>query len=146
MTRTSRRFQRQLAGLAFLAVTGLCLSIASTPPPAAPARALQEAPPPAYGGRADSSLPPVRFQQLDGGTVAAVAFVPIEAVPRLCAKLGTPVFADYVTRGCTVRRSDGLPMIIMPNPCLAPGPYMSPAYVACHEIGHANGWTGTHGE
>lgn len=70
-------------------------------------------------------------------TVTQVAFVHPDAVAATCSKLGSRV----VAAGCAV----GKDLIVLPNPCLR---YQLGSYaqLACHELGHVNGWPATHPE
>jgi hypothetical protein len=87
----------------------------------------------------NSALPPERFQAPRGATIVMTAFVPAEAVESTCLRFGMERTPGYRIAGCTVI-VNGQPAIILPNPCDRPGAYMTPSYVACHEIGHVNGW------
>lgn len=95
----------------------------------------------------DSSLPPARFQGRFEPVISLTIYVPAAAVDQVCQELGLKPTPGYEIKGCTIRRpGDRFPAVILPNPCEAPGPYMSPSYVACHEAGHVQGWPASHGE
>jgi hypothetical protein len=78
--------------------------------------------------------PPVQFQHPGTYPVKTVATADIA---KACAGVSVvgerpgPVLACYRP-----------PFVILPNFCEWPGPI---ADIACHEIGHANGWPADHG-
>ena len=83
-----------------------------------------------------AGMPPERYQ---GDGVAVVLFV--SDVREYC-NTNTP--AGYVLIACA-KKIDGVPVIVMPNPCPI-GDIDFYARVACHELGHVNGWPGRHPE
>jgi len=82
-------------------------------------------------------LPPDRFK---GDVRATVIFVQPELLQARCAPYLPPVPAEYVIEACVV---DGV--MILPNPCALRTISLFDQ-LACHEIGHLNGWPGTHGD
>lgn len=73
---------------------------------------------------------PVRFQQ---DAAAIVRFTtPAEIQQRCPFPPGSGLVAVACTAGLTV---------YLPNPCTWSDPY---AVLACHELGHVNGWSGAH--
>ena len=80
-----------------------------------------------------SAAPPVQYQ---GEASAYVHFV--RNVPATC-----PFKAPegYTVKGWH-QRLNGQSIIILPHPCAYPAEEF--ARIACHEIGHVNGWSGMH--
>lgn len=82
-----------------------------------------------YGAR-----PPVAFQH---PATVRIKYVTPEMVDPTCRGFGIGIKPHEHFRAC--RFHD---VIILPNPCDWPrGDY---ADMACHELGHWNGWPGTH--
>ena len=82
--------------------------------------------------------PPARF--LRDGAVAVVGFADPDTVHELCAQ-GEPLPAGTRILACVMRRPDGAALMFLPNPCRHEGFY---AELACHEMGHVNGWGPEH--
>lgn len=82
--------------------------------------------------------PPYRFQ---GDVNVHVRFV--SNVEAECNRAGLEKIPDTEVRGCTVTQGASS-YIIVRNPCL--GSYSNYTKNLCHEIGHVNGWPGTHGK
>lgn len=84
----------------------------------------------------NDGTPPIRFRKDSG---AVVWFVSPRDLQMVC---GGDAPVGMVYAGCQGEK-DGIPIIAVPNPCLFDNePY---AHVLCHELGHRNGWPGTHG-
>jgi hypothetical protein len=134
MARSHRTLRIAAVGLTagFLAAAGILNSTLRAAPAAVQAG-------PADIDAPNSALPPERFQALRGATIVMTLFVPAEAVEPTCLRFGMERTPGYTIAGCTVIVK-GEPVIILPSPCERPGAYMTPSYVACHEIGHVNGW------
>ncbi|WPZ05474.1 hypothetical protein [Pelagerythrobacter marinus] len=81
-----------------------------------------------------AGMPPERFQ---GEGVAIVMFA--DDVNDHCP-LGVP--AGYTLLGCAFQ-VEGTPVLVLPNPCPM-GDVELFARIACHELGHRNGWSGGH--
>lgn len=80
---------------------------------------------------------PARFQ---GDNAAVVYFINTKDLQTMC---GGDAPEGYYYAGCSGTR-DGVPVIALPNPCQFDNePY---AHIACHELGHRNGWPATHGD
>lgn len=105
--------------------------------PAAPLRA--DAPPPGTDPTHRAPRPPVRF--LGDGAVGVVGFADEGSVNQVCLD-GEKPKPDTVILACVFRREDGTAVMILPNPCRYEGYY---AELACHEMGHVNGWGPEHG-
>lgn len=84
----------------------------------------------------DSGAPPPRFR---GDGEVRVRFVKPSRVAAECAQPGRD-FTGYEVLGCTRLRSNGDHLMILPNACT-----VDPESVACHELGHLNGWPHDHG-
>lgn len=83
---------------------------------------------PVYAGNA-----PARYQ----GDNAAVTLYASD-VSQFCP---TPAPGNIVL-GCSYTR-DGIAVIVLPNPCILADVEFY-ALIACHELGHRNGWAGDH--
>lgn len=88
---------------------------------------------PVERGPLNADWPPARFQ---GDNMAVVIFA--SDVSAFCGKAP----AGYTVMGCQGRRK-GVPVIVLPNPCTS-GAIDGTAKIACHELGHLNGWGGNH--
>lgn len=78
--------------------------------------------------------PPLEYM----GDQAAVTFYVMDVSPY-CGKPQP----GYRTLGCSFHTDNGTPVIVMLNPC----PFTDVdayAQLACHEIAHLRGWSGTH--
>lgn len=73
--------------------------------------------------------PPPQFR---GDVATRIEFVAPERVSLRCIERGVPFLAN----ACT-----GQGLMTMPNPCGFSDAY---AKIACHEMGHANGWDTAH--
>lgn len=80
-----------------------------------------------------SGMPP---QRLQGDNIQVVIYV--EDVTALCG--GAP--PGYRIHACHFVQ-DGTPFIVLPNPCQW-GDIEYTARLACHELGHRNGWGHNH--
>lgn len=78
--------------------------------------------------------PPDRYRA-DG--LVAVQFVDPDQIPALCAA-GQDLGAGKVIGACV----KGL-FMILPNPCAWPND-SDYRQIACHELGHRNGWPASH--
>lgn len=90
---------------------------------------------PADNPRINSGMPPERFQ---GEAVAVTLFV--NDVTQFCGKPPE----GYRILACQ-KEVRGVDYIVLPNPCPL-GDVEFFAKLACHEIAHARGWPGIHGE
>lgn len=75
-------------------------------------------------------------ESLRGDATVLVRFVDPEQLPAICKSYGATVIAA----ACTVNRQ----LVVLPNPCVR---YHDTKYgqLACHELGHVNGWPADHG-
>lgn len=101
----------------------------------------QAAPKPGPGVPANSTYqsnvtPPIRYR---GDRSFQVQFVAPEEIERACG-LTMPI-CGYKMMAC--RRGNKL---ILPNPCAGNAILEPYGMLACHELGHANGWPATHGD
>jgi hypothetical protein len=87
-------------------------------------------------GTMDSGMPPVRFQ---GNNAAVTVFTDRAGIEEYCGKAQP----GYVIVACRREHENGTSFIFMPNPCVI-GDKEIYSRVMCHELGHANGWTGEH--
>lgn len=85
----------------------------------------------------NDGTPPVRYH---ADNAAVVYFLNPADLQIAC---GGPAPPGYVFAGCSGQKN-GVPIIVLPNPCLFDS--QSYAHIACHELGHRNGWPGTHDE
>lgn len=76
-------------------------------------------------------VPPERFR----ADAAAVALFSSAAVAQAC---GGAI-------ACAGRNAKGIPIVALPHPCALAGREIY-ATILCHELGHVNGWPGTHGD
>lgn len=83
---------------------------------------------------AESGTPPMRYR---ADAIVTVAYV--TDVEKACTDAGLKNMEGMKPNACTVISRDG-PRIILAHPCSAAG--WNP--VACHEVGHVNGWSGAH--
>jgi hypothetical protein len=87
-----------------------------------------------------TAMPPVRYR---GDATITIEFLGLDDVNKYCAsgskKIMKPV-CGYRFYGCQHGNK-----LYMPHPCVYPetNPYTR---LLCHEIGHHNGWPGTHGD
>ena len=111
-----------------LAIAAL-LSIGAATPPIPP-----DAPP--GSTYTSDAWPPARYQ---GDGVAVVIFV--ADVEPYCGHAEPPLRII----ACTRQTKDGTPIVVLPNPNLAP---KDDAYarIAAHELGHVSGWPAWHGQ
>lgn len=114
----------------------IAAAVASNPAPAAPVQhsgVLRS--PDSFG----EVLPPDRYQ---GDGAAIVLFGHQDTIARLCGKPGPDGIGPLA---CTGTLKDGTPIVVVPNPCIAARAELYAA-ILCHELGHVNGWPGTHGD
>lgn len=78
--------------------------------------------------------PPSAYQ---GPNAALVIFAGADAVQSLCAGSAS-LKQGQMFLGC-MGAKDGMPIIVVPNPCLMPETDFY-AGIVCHELGHENGW------
>lgn len=107
-----------------LAVLMTAFSIAMTP-------ALAES-----GSVYDDGMPPVAYQ--DDAIVPILAYAGNPADRELLCDADVP--DNMVLLGCVLPNG----ATVLPNPCSAEYAGESFAIIACHELGHSNGWPGTH--
>lgn len=89
------------------------------------------------GTRYFAGPPPPRFQH---DTMTVVLFT--SDVARSCGKEPPP--EGFVILGCTLRDpATGNVLMVLPNPCRMTGEGLH-RHIACHEIGHVNGWGSYH--
>lgn len=81
-----------------------------------------------------AGMPPERYQ---GEGAAVVMFA--DNVEAYCP---ASIPDGYVLLGCAFEY-EGAPVLVLPNPCPLGDAEMF-ARIACHELGHRNGWTGRH--
>lgn len=87
-------------------------------------------------GTVNSDMPPVRFQD---NNVAVVQFTDQAGIHKYC---GTPE-PGFQIIACRRQAENGASVLFMPNPCLTGGLEFY-AKIACHELGHVNGWSADH--
>lgn len=80
-----------------------------------------------------SGLPPFRF--MGDGAAFTIYTVNVEA---FCG----PPTPGHVILACAKKRKGGIPVMVLPNPCLFPEERF--ATLACHEKAHVAGWAGDH--
>ena len=80
--------------------------------------------------------PPIRFQ---GEAIQIVIYA--NDISQYCGKSANP---NYIILACTKQADNGAPVTILPNPCIFES-VDDYAHLACHEMGHVNGWPATHG-
>lgn len=85
-------------------------------------------------GRIFDGLPPTRFM---GENVAVTIYA--NDVTQYCPTQPMP---GYRLLGCHFTTTDGVPIIVLPNPCFVPDEVY--ALIACHELGHRNSWGANH--
>ena len=83
---------------------------------------------PIFAGR-----PPERFMREQGGIILFVG-----DVTQMCG----PAPAGYTKYGCAFENDNGIPVMVVPHPCLVVGDFY--ADLLCHEQGHWAGWSGNH--
>lgn len=93
-------------------------------------------PPSGMGTRVYAGMPPERFQ---GDGVAVVVFT--SDVEAMCG----PAPMGKVILACA-KEIDGVPVLILPNPCALGAAGERFATLACHEKAHSLNWTGMHEE
>jgi hypothetical protein len=76
-----------------------------------------------------TARPPERFQS-DNATVAVF----VADVTTICG----PLPDGYRIIACVRKSKSGATIMVMPNPCLFRTEVY--AHIACHELGHVNGW------
>ena len=91
---------------------------------------------PVQAGTISSDMPPARFQ---GNAGVVVYFTDREGLNKYCG-VAQP---GYVIAACHRKHESGVSVLFMPNPCLGGGLEFY-SKLACHELGHANGWSGDH--
>lgn len=79
--------------------------------------------------------PPEQYQ---GPNAAVVVFAGMAQLQELCSS--EPAQKGHVYLGCAAIKDDGTPVIALPDPCLLPHSDFYAA-LACHELGHINGWS-----
>jgi hypothetical protein len=88
-----------------------------------------------------NSLPPLKYQ---GNPPPAVIIV----VDNTNSKDACGVAEKgWRLMACEGSGPNGVPVLIMPNPCIYPEAWKDPysyAHLLCHEFGHANGWNAKH--
>lgn len=134
MTRTSRRFQRQLAVLAIIAGLALaaCLIFEARRSPAA-----QLAP---NSTLWTAEYPPIRYQA--NATVTISTDTPAGVRAR-CKAAGLVEPEGWSIAACRIHTGADW-RIILPRPDLVDAETFKRLFT--HEVGHALGWPGTHGE
>lgn len=97
---------------------------------------VSSAPPPQH--TADAGQPPIEYW---GENVAITVYSnnPGQTCPGRVTS-----GEDSVVLGCTYITDSGVPIIVLPNPCLFDMETEFFALIACHEKGHLNGWPGHH--
>lgn len=81
--------------------------------------------------------PPARYQ---GDRVATVSFLDPKVVDGHCREIGATPAAGLEIKACHKAGT-----IVFPNPCAWPES-SDLRDLLCHELGHANGWPGSHPE
>lgn len=113
----------------FVALAAL-LTAAPTLPQDAPVDTSQS-----YNTPYSSAMPPIRYR---GESAAITLFV--YDVSGYCGEAPE----GFTTLGCRRRLKTGEPVIILPHPCPAAEAGEFYALIACHEVGHVNGWGANH--
>lgn len=81
-------------------------------------------------------IPPVRYQKENGSIVLF-----LDDISTVCGKSGDP---KMILIACQFEK-DKAPILVLPNPCKFAGIDWY-ARIACHELGHRNGWPRLHGD
>lgn len=89
---------------------------------------------PTAAGTINDGLPPERFM---ADNYATVVFT--NRIEGFCGKLPAP--AQIIA--CRRRTVEGQDVLFLPNPC-GLGNVEFYARIACHELGHVNGWSADH--
>ena len=89
----------------------------------------------ATGSAHDAGLPPPKYM---GENAAVVIFA--NDVTEHCG----PAPEGMVKLGCSGKLKDGTPVIVVPNPNAQAFDGEFYARIVAHELGHRNGWPGTH--
>lgn len=84
----------------------------------------------------DDGYPPARYQH--DGTASLTMFVGQKTVNTVCGEAPR----GWRTMACAFPDTDR--KMVLPNPCSAEFAGESFARLACHELGHLNGWPGNH--
>jgi hypothetical protein len=95
-----------------------------------------DTPPIVQGGTVNSDMPPIRFQ---GNNISVVHFTDQDGIHKYCGKPEK----GYTMVACRRQTNEGVSVLFMPNPCPTGGLEWY-AKIACHELGHVNGWSGNH--
>lgn len=92
------------------------------------------------GATYDDSLPPLKYQ---GNPPASVMIIVDDTNTKETCGVAQP---GWRLLACEFDTKEGVPVIMMPNPCNYPEAVdeNSYAHLLCHEFGHANGWNATH--
>jgi len=83
----------------------------------------------------DDGYPPVRYQH--NGIAQVTTFTNQVGIDAACGKAGP----GARTEACSFPKTLAL---VLPNPCGSEFAGQSFARLACHELGHLNGWPGNH--
>ena len=87
-------------------------------------------------------LPPAKYQ--GNHRLVAFTFVDPEDVPTLCGQGNAEIIAGHVDIACT-KKNAVFTEVILPNPFKWPiTDIITWAYIAMHELGHANDWPANH--
>lgn len=84
----------------------------------------------------NDGMPPVRFQ---GDAAAVVVFTDRAGIDAACGIAPPP----YRIIACHRTADNGVSVVFMPNACPT-GNTEFYAKIMCHEMGHAQGWSGDH--
>jgi hypothetical protein len=124
---------------AFAAATALLVPSATAPETFANATCSAPVAVPQTPGLAANStyysdtMPPERFR---ANAQVTIQFAGQDTIDKICGKAP----CNLITLGCQTPKK-----IILPNPCKY-GSKDAFAELACHELGHLNGWPATHGD
>lgn len=137
MTRSAKR-QIAYAALLLVGAAFLCLPLSGCKGSSASAEDYQARKP----SLVDDGMPPIRFRG-DAG-IPKVQFAKGLQVSSLCK---IDLLTGQEVMACTFLAPDTMKpnRMVLPNPCQPQFRGERFAELACHELGHANGWPATHG-
>lgn len=89
----------------------------------------------------NNDLPPIKYQV---NPKASVIVIVDNTNSKEACGVAEP---GWRLMACTMMTDKGVPVLLMPNPCLYPeavSDIHSYAHLLCHEFGHVNGWNTEH--